>query len=100
MHRLEFTRAFHYPDDDEGILAPIVLRVGTNQIPVAATVDTGASFCVFGAELAEALELDLRGGIRKRFRTANSVFDAFGHEVEITAFGIATQSMVYFFADQ
>jgi len=27
------------------------------------------------------------------------VFDAFGHEVETAALGVATQSMVYFFAD-
>ena len=66
---------------------------------MATSLDTGASFCVFGAEIAEALGLDLISGIRQRFRTANSVFEAFGHEVEMEAFGIATQSTVYFFAD-
>lgn len=62
-------------------------------------MDTGASFCVFGTEIAEALGLDLTRGIRKRFRTANSGFEAYGHEIELTTFGVATQSIVYFFAD-
>ena len=62
-------------------------------------MDTGASFCVFGTEIAEALGLDLTSGIRKRFRTANSGFEAYGHEVELIVFGVATQSTVYFFTD-
>ena len=37
--------------------------------------------------------------MRKRFRTANSAFEAYGHEVEITSCGVATHSTVYFFAD-
>lgn len=37
-------------------------------------------------------------GIRKRFRTANSGFEAYGHEV-LTAFGVAMHAIVYFFAD-
>ncbi len=99
MYSLEFTKAHDYSGDDEGIVIPVVLRAGANQIPVAASVDTGASFCVFGAEIAEALGLDLTSGIRKRFRTANSGFEAYGHEVELIVFGVATQSVVYFFAD-
>jgi hypothetical protein len=34
-----------------------------------------------------------------RFRTANSAFEAFGHEVEISVLGIVTNALVYFFAD-
>ena len=41
----------------------------------------------------------MTSGIRKRFRTANSGFEAYGHEIELIVFGVATQSMVYFFAD-
>ncbi len=61
-------------------------------------MDTGASFCIFGTEIAEALGLDLASGIRKRFQTANSGFEAYGHGVEIHAFGVATHSLIYFFA--
>ena len=99
MYQLEFAGVYDYSGDDESIVIPVVLRSGTNHVPVAASVDTGASFCVFGAEIAEALGLDLTSGIRKRFRTANSVFDAYGHGVELHAFGFATHSLIYFFAD-
>jgi hypothetical protein len=68
-------------------------------VPVAASVDTGASFSLFGTEIAEALGLDLTTGVRQRFRTANSGFEAYGHEVQLMAFGVTTESMVYFFAD-
>lgn len=34
-----------------------------------------------------------------RFRTANSQFEAYGHEIEIDVLGVLTQSLVYFFAD-
>jgi hypothetical protein len=99
MYQLKFTRVHDYSSVDEGIVIPVVLRAGANQVPVAASVDTGASFCVFGTEIAEALALDLTSGIRKRFRTANSGFEAYGHEVELIVFGVATQATVYFFAD-
>ena len=99
MVQLEFTSVHDYSRDDESIVLPVLLRVGANQVPVAASVDTGASFCVFGTEIAEALGLDLTSGIRKRFRTANSGFEAYGHEIELIVFGVATQSMVFFFAD-
>ncbi len=76
----------------------VVLRSGANEVPVAASVDTGAAFCIFGTEIAEALGLDLTSGIRKRFRSADSGFGAYGHGVELHAFGIATHSLIGFFA--
>ena len=99
MYQLEFARVYGYSGEDEGIVIPVVLRSGAIQVPVAASVDTGASFCVFGTEIAEALGLDLTSGIQKRFRTANSRFEAYGHGVELQAFGVATHSLIYFFAD-
>jgi len=99
MHRLEFDRFHDYSRGDESITLPVDLRSGSNHVPVMASVDTGAAFCLFGAEVAEALGLDLLSGVRKRFRTANSGFEAYGHEVEIAALGVVTHSTVYFFAD-
>ena len=78
MHHLEFGRLHDYPSSDETVSIPVELRSGSNYVPVVASVDTGASFCIFGAEIAEALGLDLTSGIRKRFSTANSGFDAYG----------------------
>ena len=98
MHQLEFDRVHDYSSGDESITIPVD-RSGSNHVPVMANVDTDAAFCVFGAEIAEALGLDLVSGVRKRFRTANSGFEAYGHEVEIAALGVVTNSTVYFFAD-
>jgi len=67
MYQLEFTRAYDYSVEDESVVIPVVLRAGANQVPVAASLDTGASFCLFGAEIAEALGLALTSGIRKAF---------------------------------
>jgi predicted aspartyl protease len=61
---------------------------------MAASIDTGATFCFFRNELAEALGLDPANAILKRFRTANSRFEAFGHEVEISVLGVTTVSTV------
>lgn len=99
MYQLEFARVYDYSREDESVVVPVLLRSGANEVRVAASVDTGASYCVFGTEIAEALGLDLTSGIRKRFRTANSGFDAYGHEVELRVFGLATHSSIYFFAD-
>ena len=99
MQRLEFSRVYSYANEDNGIAVPVVLRSGTNKVHLAASIDTGAAFCLFGAELAGSFGLDLTSGVPKRFRTANSSFEAFGHEIEISVLGVVTYSMVYLFAD-
>jgi len=85
--------------EKEGISVPVVLKSGENSVQLSAGVDTGATFCIFRSELAEALGLALTSGNRKRFRTANSSLEAFGHEVELSVLGVTSQSTVSFFAD-
>lgn len=99
MYQIEFTTAFSYGNEREGICVPVVLKAGANSVRLAASVDTGATFCIFRNELAEALGLDPANASLKRFRTANSSFEAFAHEVEISVLGVTTFSTVYFFAD-
>ena len=99
MHRLEFTTVHSYGSEREGISVPVVLKVRENSVRLAATIDTGATFCIFRNELADALGLDPTNAPLKRFRTANSSFEAFGHEVEISLLGVTTVSTVYFCAD-
>ena len=99
MYRLEFISAYSYGGDREGIAVPVLLRSGPNGVRIAASVDTGATFCIFRNELAEALGLDLANVTPKRFRTATGSFEAFGHDVEISVLGMTTFSTVYFFAD-
>lgn len=96
MHRLDFAFVHSYAAEPESIAVPVVLKSGVNSVRLSASIDTGATFCIFRTELTEALGLPLEGGSRKRFRTANSVFDAFGHEVEISVLGVTTYSTVYF----
>lgn len=99
MHRLEFRESYCYASHEDVVAIPVVLRSGNFSVPVAAFVDTGASFCVFATSVAEALNIEVTSGIQSRFRTANSSFEAYGHEVEIVSLGVTTFSMVYFFAD-
>jgi predicted aspartyl protease len=99
MYQLEFTTSHSYESDREGISVPVLLKSGPNSVRIAASIDTGATFCIFRNELAEALGLDLANSAPKRFRTATGSFEAFGHEVEISVLGVTTLSTVYFFAD-
>ena len=99
MYKIEFAAAHSYSSEREGISVPVVLKNGENSVRLAASIDTGATFCIFRNELAEALDLDPANATLKRFRTANSGFEAFGHEVELSVLGVTTFSTVYFFAD-
>jgi len=98
-YRLDFTRVHTYGSGDGSITVPVVLRSGANAVHLVANIDTGASFCLFESAYAAALGLELTSGAPTRFRTANSNFDAFGHELEINVLGVVTYSTVYFFAD-
>ncbi len=100
MHELQFTGVHSYASDKDGISVPVELRSGSAVVRLAANVDTGATFCIFRSEVAEALGLDLKSGLHQRFRTANSNFEAFGHEVELTVLDVTAHSTVYFFADE
>ncbi len=99
MYHIEFSTAHSYGSDREGISVPVVLKAGENSVRLAASIDTGATFCIFRNELADALGLDPANATLERFRTANSSFEALGHAVEITVLGVTTFSTVYFFAD-
>jgi len=99
MYPLEFAAVHSYATEQDGIFVPVVLKSGENRVRLSAGVDTGATFCIFRSELAEALGLALSSGTSKRFRTANSSFEAFGHDVELSVLGVTTYSTVYFFAD-
>ena len=92
MYQLQFTAAHSYGSEREGISVPVLLKSGTNSVRLAASIDTGATFCLFRNELAEVLGLDLASAAPKRFRTAAGSFEAFGRDVEITVLGMTTFS--------
>src|SRR5271157_3264858 len=99
MHQLSFTEAHSYAGSDAGITVPVLLRSGERLVDLVASVDTGASHCLFETGYAAELGRDLTNGVLTRFRTANSNFEAYGHEVEIDVLGIVIHSLVYFFAE-
>lgn len=99
MYQLQFAAVHSYGSEREGISVPVLLKSGTKSMGLVASVDTGATFCLFRSEVAEALGLDFANAASKRFRTAAGSFEAFGHDVEITVLGMTTFSTVYFFAD-
>ena len=78
---LEFTTIHTYTPGVEGITLPVVLTCGGEAVKLPASVDTGASNCMFERKHAELLNLDVEKGERKTFRTATGRLDAFGHLV-------------------
>ncbi|MBM3767555.1 MAG: hypothetical protein FJW32_19360 [Acidobacteria bacterium] len=99
MHNLEFGEVYCYASAEDVISIPILLRSGGAAVRLFASLDTGSTYCVFESMVATKLGIEVTTGLRTRFLTANSSFEAFGHEVEINAFGVTTYSIVYFFAD-
>lgn len=99
MHQLAFTSIHSYAGRDTSITVPVALRSGAMFADLVASIDTGASHCLFENAYAARLGLDLNSGVLTRFQTANSIFDAYGHEVEIDVLGIVNHSFVYFFAE-
>jgi hypothetical protein len=87
----------HYSSQKPGITLPVTLRSNAQSSTVPASVDTGASYCLFARAHAEALGLSVEAGERLIFSTANSSFEAFGHELTMSVLGIESVSVVYFF---
>jgi hypothetical protein len=100
MPRLEFSHVQSYASRAEGISLPVVLRSRGERIDLIASVDTGASNCLFERAHGEVLNLDIEAGDAKTFLTATGRVDAFGHMVSLEVLDIEFESMVYFFADQ
>ena len=98
-YELLFSERHNYDCRSEGITIPAVLKVGGNKIELLVKIDTGASDCLFQRAYGEALGLRVEEGARKAYSTANSRFEAYGHEVSIQVLGTETTATVYFFAD-
>jgi len=99
-YRLLFSERYSYNSRSEGITIPAVLKTDGKKIEVLAKIDTGAADCLFEHGYGEALGLQVEHGLRRAYATANSRFEAYGHEISIQVLGTETTAMVYFFADQ
>jgi predicted aspartyl protease len=65
VYQIEFTTVHSYGSERQGISVPVVLKAGENGLRLAASIDTGATFCIFRNELAQALGLDLANSTPK-----------------------------------
>jgi predicted aspartyl protease len=97
--RISFAKRHSYAGPGDTIGLPVVLRSGQETISLVAHLDTGAAYCLFERSYAEALGIDVERGIPMNFATANSRFEAFGHEVTIATLDLEVHSLVFFFAD-
>ncbi len=101
MHTLTFSQKIEYSDDHKGIYFDIFLIADRkNFVAAKVKLDTGADYCIFQKTYADFLDLDVETGNRKEFRTANSSFTAFGHEVSIQFLDFEFMTTVYFVTDE
>jgi hypothetical protein len=77
-----------------------VLRNGDESVDLLASIDTGASNCLFEREHGELLNLELENGDPKTFWAATGKVETFGHVVELDVLGLKVEAMVYFFTDE
>ncbi len=98
-YELRFSERYTYDSRREGITIPAVLRTGGRKVELLAKIDTGASDCLFEHEYGVALGLRIETGVRTTYATANSRFEAFGHEISIEVLGTETMATSYFYAD-
>ena len=70
-------------------IIPIGISVQGMPLKYAALIDSGADFCIFDAEIGEALGLNVRSGLRTPFGGIQETnpTEAFLHEVELVVGG-------------
>jgi hypothetical protein len=97
---LSFQTEYAYHDPLQGgILVPVQLATDRS-IRLYAYVDTGAADCIFQKEYGEALGLETRSGIPRRFSTASGgTLVAYGHNLCLSTLGHSLDSLVYFADD-
>lgn len=100
QHSLSFDVLRQYDDHVYGVRIPVVLEIAGQRDKTLANVDTGASFCIFKREHAEALGLAIESGVREEIGTANGgSFTTYGHTVSLSALGFVFDVIVYFAAE-
>ncbi|MGI9073510.1 MAG: hypothetical protein ACR2JB_19865 [Bryobacteraceae bacterium] len=97
MEILNFRSKHQYQASALGIELPITISVGAHVgISLLAKVDTGATFCIFQREYADALGIEVEGGLAKIVATPTGSFEAYGHTVKLSCFEYEFDSVVYF----
>ena len=97
-HTLVFEHELEYLDAPRniGITIEITLVRGHIERRIPAKIDTGADYCIFQRDYAEALNLDVTNGELRTFDTAGGPFTAWGHYVTIRSFDFEHEALVFF----
>jgi hypothetical protein len=96
MYELSFSTRYDYSAFAEGIEVEVTLSYGESSQRLIAKVDTGASFCIFQREYAEAIGIAVETGQRRTFSTAGGPFSAYGHTIQMNCLGHTNESVAYF----
>jgi hypothetical protein len=80
----------------DGIPVGATLSAGGVAAHLTASVDTGASFCIFERGYGELLGLDVEAGELVVLGTATGTFKAYGHAVTLSTLGYSFDVVVYF----
>lgn len=82
-------------------IIPVGISAGRERIDYAALIDSGADFCIFDAELAEYLGIDVRSGRKEFFGGVQNASPSEGyvHDVTLTVGGWDFQTAVGFSYD-
>ncbi|HEY3839821.1 MAG TPA: hypothetical protein VGL72_24790, partial [Bryobacteraceae bacterium] len=83
MFTLNFKTHHRFDDRQDGVTVPVLLETSKDSIDLLAKIDTGADYCLFDREYAEALAIKVEEGDLKAFRTMAGSFNAYGHEFTI-----------------
>lgn len=94
MPIIDFAIEHTYTDDR--IVVDVELRAARSTRALA-HVDTGAENCLFQADYADLIGLNLEDGELKQFSPAGGgSIRAYGHYVNLTVLGCSVDSLVYF----
>lgn len=97
LETVRFRAKYQYGASASGIQVPITISAdGKNEIDLLAKIDTGASFCIFQREYAEALGLNVESGSFLQIATATGSFAAFGHNLKLSCFDYDFEIVAYF----
>lgn len=100
MHQMNFPVRHRYPADGPGITVEVSLRSNGHEFRTPAKVDTGAEFCVFSRDIADAPEIDVESGHLQKMSTFAGVFDTYGHELSYSVLGHQFTGVLYCVAAQ
>ena len=99
-YELVFEKLVNFDIDKAGISINVELRLGRDSVNFEASIDTGASFCIFAREYGEKLDIFIEEGFLRYFNTTTGNFRAYGHGVTLITEGFAFDSQVFFAADE